>query len=62
MKKKGTHNKANARQEKAFPFLNIPLEQRLIQSGSIDLKNNWNITEKNGYWVVTPKDSEKRKK
>jgi hypothetical protein len=58
MKKKSKESQSEARQKKAFPFLDKPVSQRLQKAGSIDLRNNFKIDEKNGYWYISPRTSD----
>lgn len=63
MKRKITYKKQKTREENAFPYLPLPLEQRLAASKSINITGNFSIREEGEYWSVTPKktkDSEKK--
>jgi hypothetical protein len=48
------------REESLFPWLNIPLEDRLKNSGAIDLRNNHTVKLlDNGYLKIEPIDKTK---
>jgi len=62
MKNKVIHKKQKSRAENSFPYLSIPIEQRLAASNNINLTNNYSIKESDNYWSITPKDQKKKDK
>ncbi|MNY28032.1 hypothetical protein D3C86_1619800 [compost metagenome] len=60
MKKNSKHIVIGSREKNAFPYLDQTLTDRLKQSNSISLENNYVVSEKDGYWKVLPKNIKKK--
>jgi hypothetical protein len=62
MSKEKAKKKLSNREMNAFPFLSMPLGERLQKAGSVDLTGNYIISEDGDYCTIRPVNPEKGKR
>lgn len=60
MRKKVKTNNMKSREQFSNPYLTNTVEDRLILSNSIDLKDNHTIEEEGNYLIIKPIDKTKK--